>query len=209
MKKKTKKRSAPRASAAKKKPARARTRAAAKARPKRAAAKSRAAAGSAEKHGKKLLVSLFAKESPVTLRLMKAYSGEDHYTPHERSTPAARLAYTFSMNHGIAVKAITGELHMPPEFPPAPATYAEAVSSYERGARELIAALEKMPESRLSDTVEFFIAPGQTGQIPVGDLLWLMLMDSIHHRGQLSVYVRMAGGRVPSIYGPSADEPWI
>jgi len=35
-----------------------------------------------------------------------------------------------------------------------------------------------------------------------------MLDDQIHHRGQLSVYVRMAGGKVPSIYGPSADEPW-
>jgi uncharacterized damage-inducible protein DinB len=29
-----------------------------------------------------------------------------------------------------------------------------------------------------------------------------MLLDSIHHRGQLSVYVRMTGGKVPSIYGP-------
>jgi uncharacterized damage-inducible protein DinB len=45
-------------------------------------------------------------------------------------------------------------------------------------------------------------------QVPVSDILWIMLMDSIHHRGQLSVYVRMAGGKVPSIYGPSADEPW-
>jgi uncharacterized damage-inducible protein DinB len=35
-----------------------------------------------------------------------------------------------------------------------------------------------------------------------------MLMDSIHHRGQMSVYLRCAGGKVPSIYGPSADEPW-
>ena len=40
-------------------------------------------------------------------------------------------------------------------------------------------------------------------------VLWLMLNDSIHHRGQLSVYERMAGGLVPSIYGPSADEPWM
>jgi uncharacterized damage-inducible protein DinB len=39
--------------------------------------------------------------------------------------------------------------------------------------------------------------------------LWLMLMDSIHHRGQLSVYIRPAGGKVPSIYGPSGDEPWM
>jgi uncharacterized damage-inducible protein DinB len=33
------------------------------------------------------------------------------------------------------------------------------------------------------------------------------LFDAIHHRGQLSVYIRPMGGRVPSIYGPSADDP--
>jgi uncharacterized damage-inducible protein DinB len=45
--------------------------------------------------------------------------------------------------------------------------------------------------------------------VRVIDILWFMLMDSIHHRGQLSVYVRMTGGKVPSIYGPSGDEPWV
>lgn len=40
------------------------------------------------------------------------------------------------------------------------------------------------------------------------DLLRFMLNDHIHHRGQLSVYLRMSGGKVPSIYGPSKDEPW-
>ena len=177
-----------------------RRRPAAKARPKRAASDTR----------KRQYIGMFAKEFPVTLKLMKAYpAGQDAFTPHERSAPAVRLAHTFAMSNGVAVQAITGELHMPPEFPPAPGTYAEAVESYERGARELLQALEEMPESRLSETVEFFTGPRQTGQIPVADLLWLMLLDSIHHRGQLSVYVRMAGGKVPSIYGPSADEPWI
>jgi uncharacterized damage-inducible protein DinB len=41
------------------------------------------------------------------------------------------------------------------------------------------------------------------------DVLWTGVMDTVHHRGQFSVYLRMAGGKVPSIYGPSADEPWM
>jgi uncharacterized damage-inducible protein DinB len=40
------------------------------------------------------------------------------------------------------------------------------------------------------------------------DMLWLMLNDSIHHRGQFSIYLRLVGAKVPSIYGPSGDEPW-
>jgi len=35
-----------------------------------------------------------------------------------------------------------------------------------------------------------------------------VLFDHVHHRGQLSVYMRMLDAKVPSIYGPSADEPW-
>ena len=206
--KKTKRPAARMVAGKKSKPAARRARASVKARPKRAAKPGAARTGAGDL--KRQYVAMFAKEFPITLKLMKAYPpGQDDFKPHERSTPASRLAHTFSMHNGIAVKAISGELTMPPEFPPAPATYAEAVANYERGARELLAALEGMPESRLSETVDFFTGPRQMSQVPVGDLLWLMLMDSIHHRGQLSVYVRMAGGKVPSIYGPSADEPWM
>jgi uncharacterized damage-inducible protein DinB len=38
--------------------------------------------------------------------------------------------------------------------------------------------------------------------------LWIELFDHIHHRGQISVYMRLAGAKLPSIYGPTADEPF-
>jgi uncharacterized damage-inducible protein DinB len=60
----------------------------------------------------------------------------------------------------------------------------------------------------LEGTVTFYVAKGVLGDMTVSDFAWFMLFDQIHHRGQLAVYVRMAGGKVPSIYGPSADEPW-
>jgi uncharacterized damage-inducible protein DinB len=47
------------------------------------------------------------------------------------------------------------------------------------------------------------------GDVPKVAFLWFILHDQIHHRGQFSVYLRIAGGKVPSIYGPSADEPWF
>ena len=40
----------------------------------------------------------------------------------------------------------------------------------------------------------------------VGSIFWGFLLDAIHHRGQLSAYIRPMGGKVPSIYGPSADD---
>jgi uncharacterized damage-inducible protein DinB len=46
------------------------------------------------------------------------------------------------------------------------------------------------------------------GEISRINWVWFLLHDQIHHRGQLSVYLRMADGKVPAIYGPSGDEPW-
>ena len=159
---------------------------------------------------KRQYLDIFTLEFPTTLKVMKAYpSGQDDFKPHERSFSASRLVHAFTQENSVVVQAIRGELKMPPDLPPPPATYAQAVANYERGARELIDTVEKIPESRLFETVTFFIGPGHLGQVPISDILWIMLMDSIHHRGQLSVYVRMAGGKVPSIYGPSADEPWM
>jgi uncharacterized damage-inducible protein DinB len=37
-------------------------------------------------------------------------------------------------------------------------------------------------------------------------MLWGLLFDAVHHRGQLSAYIRPMGGKVPSIYGPSGDD---
>ena len=159
---------------------------------------------------KRQYLEFFSREFPTTLRVMKAYpSGKDDFKPHERSFAASRLVHTFSMENGVVYKAVRGELTMPPELPPAPATYAEAIANYERGAKELMAAVEQMPDSRLSEEVKFFTGPKQMGMVPISQIMWLMLMDCIHHRGQLSVYIRMTGGKVPSIYGPSADEPWM
>jgi uncharacterized damage-inducible protein DinB len=41
---------------------------------------------------------------------------------------------------------------------------------------------------------------------PRQQLAWMMLLDSVHHRGQLSTHLRPMGSKVPSMYGPSADE---
>ncbi len=178
-----------------------------KARPKRASG--RRPAKTPVPDPKRRYLDTFRKELATTLKVLKAYPpGMDDFKPHERSHSAARLAHTFTVENAGALKAVRGEPMNPADLPAPPATLAEALAAYERGARELLDAVEAMPESRLFEEVTFMTGPRQLGEMPVLDVLWFMLMDSIHHRGQLSVYVRMAGGKVPSIYGPSADEPW-
>ena len=69
--------------------------------------------------------------------------------------------------------------------------------------------IRRTPEEELFETVRFFTGPQTMGDISRLDWIWFLLHDEIHHRGQFSVYLRMAGGKVPSIYGPSSDEPWF
>jgi uncharacterized damage-inducible protein DinB len=184
-----------------------------RARPRRAAAAARAGARGRKPAGlsesKRHYLERFASELERTLRVLDAFPpGRDDFKPHERSGAAVRVAHTFIKENGAVVRAARGEWTLQPSVPPPPATVAEAREAYARGARELIEAVREMPESRLDEAVQFFTGPGTLGPMRIHDLLWYMLLDSVHHRGQLSVYVRMAGGKVPSIYGPSADEPW-
>ncbi len=48
--------------------------------------------------------------------------------------------------------------------------------------------------------------PLTMGERPLGEIMWLYHFDLIHHRGQLSTYLRPMGAKVPSIYGKSGDE---
>jgi uncharacterized damage-inducible protein DinB len=66
-----------------------------------------------------------------------------------------------------------------------------------------------MDDAALEQTVQFPVGPGKFGDFRKIDFCWFLLHDHIHHRGQLSVYIRLAGGKVPAIYGPSGDERWF
>jgi uncharacterized damage-inducible protein DinB len=155
-------------------------------------------------------LDVFKRESATTRRVLHALAEEQsEFRPHPRSQCARELAAIFSLGQGGIAAALTNNWQWPPQFPPAPATYREVLANFEATNQAVLQALENTPDARLFETVPFFTAPKQMGEVRVIDLMWFMLLDGIHHRGQLSVYVRMTEGKVPSIYGPSADEPWM
>lgn len=77
----------------------------------------------------------------------------------------------------------------------------EGIAHYENISSEFIQELEKSAEDDLQQSFSLF---GMDA--PRAMFLVEMMLDMIHHRGQVSVYIRLAGGKVPSIYGPSADD---
>jgi uncharacterized damage-inducible protein DinB len=154
-------------------------------------------------------MDVLSREHQTTLRVLRAFPADKGgFQPHERSSSAKRLMWTFAIEQNIALNAIKGTLKMPPNFPPEPETVEEAIAAFEASVKDVIQTLEKSPDSIVFGTAPFFAGPGKIADYRILDLIWMLLLDQIHHRGQLSVYSRMAGGKVPSIYGPSADEPW-
>lgn len=163
---------------------------------------------------KEQFLEVFNRECETTLRVMRAYPADKlDLRPHERSNTARELMWLFSMEQGLCATALTEgfDWSKPPAgMPQPPGTLDELVAAFEKGQKRVKELLSDATDEQLkSETAHFMVGPKTLGHVPKLDFLWFLLHDQIHHRGQLSVYLRMAGGRVPSIYGPTADEPWF
>ncbi len=159
---------------------------------------------------KEQFLSVWEKEVPTTMKLLRAYpAAKADLKPHEKARSAKELAWNFVFEGVGGAQALDGELKFPPKnMPPMPATWDGMVTECERAFQLLGDKVRKASDADLNKTVKFLTAPKQMSDVRRLDFFWFLLMDQVHHRGQFSVYLRMAGGKVPSIYGPSADEPW-
>jgi uncharacterized damage-inducible protein DinB len=160
---------------------------------------------------KQQLLDSFKQEHEITMRVLRSYpAAQSELSPHPRSKSARELAWMFTLELGLLQAALRNQLSFPPRpLPPAPENWDAVVGAYEGAQRDFVGLLEATPDGDLFSTMTFPSGPGKLSEIPKIQLMWFMLCDSIHHRGQLSVYLRMTGSRVPSIYGPSGDEPWF
>jgi len=71
---------------------------------------------------------------------------------------------------------------------------------------EIADRLGSIDEAAWTDQAKFLFEQQLVMEAPRVQMAWMMLRDSIHHRGQLSTYLRPMGSKVPAIYGPSADD---
>ena len=151
------------------------------------------------------------RESAVTLKVLKAYpQDKTDMKPHPTCRSAKELAWTFVFEGVGGAQAVHGEMKFPPpNMPPMPSTWQGMIGEVERALKVISDKVRKVDDAQLSTTVKFMTGPKQMGDLRRQDVLWFLLNDMIHHRGQFSVYLRMAGGKVPAIYGPSADEKWM
>ena len=138
-------------------------------------------------------------ETAATRRVLSALPAETaNYKPSDKCMNGLELAGHIAASEVFFLSGvINGKFEWaPPEFK----TPAEALAYFEQNVPGLIAAARGLPGANLTQP----LAMGPMSMSGL-DFLALNLKHSVHHRGQLSAYLRPMGSKVPNIYGPSAD----
>ena len=143
-------------------------------------------------------------ELPAFLGVLKALPADRlDYKPHENSPSAQQLAWTLTTELGAGVElAKTGATRFPTDPPP---DLEAMIARFEKDYAALEEQVRTMDEAAWTRKGVLRSGDKVMMEPPIGEFLWFLLFDAIHHRGQLSAYLRPMGGKVPSIYGPSAD----
>jgi len=144
-------------------------------------------------------------ELPVFLKVLKALPKDQlAYRPHDRSPSAGEVVWTLMNELQACIEVVrTNKTEV---RQPSPGPLDEMIATFEQRFNELIDLVARMDDEAWDRKAQFYFQGKMVREMPVGVFLWFILFDSIHHRGQLAAYLRPMGGKVPAIYGPSADE---
>ncbi|MCB9385555.1 MAG: DinB family protein [Bryobacterales bacterium] len=153
------------------------------------------------------LAADYEQEMQTTANVLSAVP-TDHldYQPDEKSKTGLGLVRHITLEDEWLLSSIAdGAFTPPPDDSDACGimTPADAVAQYKDRVHAALDRVKALSGDQLASVIDFF---GMM-QMPAVAYLSLAMKHSVHHRGQLSSYLRAMGGKVPSIYGPSADVP--
>lgn len=152
-----------------------------------------------------IFLKAFEREFQTTMRVLKAYPSDKLDLAADTLRSARDIMTMFVGEQAVADMAMNGNIDFSGDSAP-PGSLDEIITAFEAMFRANIDRVRNLSDEAYNATVIFPTGPGTGAQLRVADVLWLTLYDMVHHRGQISVYLRLAGGKVPSIYGPSADQ---
>ena len=148
-----------------------------------------------------MFTQFWIDESKTTQKVLDRIPENSDYRPDPKSRTAQEIAWQIVCEVEMIIGAMeTGKMEWAP--PPMPATMKEVAAEYARLSAEMPQRWRALPDAKWNGNLEFF---GKSR--PAGPMAWSFLFDLVHHRGQITTYLRPMGSTVPQIYGPSADEP--
>jgi uncharacterized damage-inducible protein DinB len=153
------------------------------------------------------------REAPISKRaLERVPEGRPDWKPHEKSMPLGYLSQLVATMPGwVSMAVLQDELDLNPPGgagykPPATDTTAKLVAAHEDSVAKALDALRSTTDAHLATPWKLLVAGRVVMEQPRHVVIAETFTHLAHHRGQLTVYLRLNGAAVPSIYGPSADD---
>jgi len=149
-------------------------------------------------------------ETPATRRSLERVPNDKlDWAPHERSLTMGQLAL-----HIANIPGVLSEIAMKTSFDvsfvvprPSPASVDQVLTTLDESVAKAKAVIGSMDDAALDTPWKMFNGNLEIASMPRGNFLRSVLFNHwYHHRGQLTVYLRETGAKVPAIYGASADE---
>ena len=154
-----------------------------------------------------MFLSAWDREAESTLKLLRALPATQYdFRPDAGGRSMGELAWHLAEGDAYMSSGVeAGRFNMdakPPNIE-RPRTVEALAPGYERIPQEAVARIRKLKPEDLDRAIPFF--RGQP--LPIRDILWNMIIShGIHHRGQLTLMCRLAGGNSPGLYGPNREE---
>jgi uncharacterized damage-inducible protein DinB len=153
-----------------------------------------------------LFFELWEREAERTLQLFRALPSDQYdLRPDPAGRSLGELAWHLAEVDGYMSLVIEQGGYRKDLRPPnieRPRTVAGLAPGYERVHAEAVARLQSLAPNELRRTIRVFVEP-----MPIRAILWdLIISHAAHHRGQLSLMSRIAGVRIPALYGPTREE---
>src|SRR6185437_613729 len=149
------------------------------------------------------------QEAQITRRVLERIPEDKlSWKPHAKSFSLGQLGlHIASLPGGLAAAIVNDSREVPNFSRPEPKSRREILDTFSEGLESAKETLKKMDDARLAATWSLTRNGKAVLSMPrIAFLRSILLNHSYHHRGQLSVYLRMLDVPLPSIYGPSADE---
>jgi uncharacterized damage-inducible protein DinB len=158
---------------------------------------------------KEFFIETISAEQPTFMKVLKAFPKDKlDWKPAEKGRTAGRVLFQLaSQPHFMSAIAMSGKpdwgTYKEPENP----DLDSMAALMDKNFTQLKKDLASVSDADWENATALMEWPGGKWEVKRFEMAWGFLFDAIHHRGQLTTYLRAMGGKVPSIYGGSSDEP--